>query len=383
MKEKVMRRLCAAALCLLLFSMAACDKAPKTGTESPEPSQSGAVETDNHVTPGGETDAGGDEGGDEKTDAPADPKVGTEAGAASLERVRDSALAFNPQIAGAVAYLGLREAGDSSELTDWLRDSSPELTEELPFLLEIPEERILGGESGKLYCVVPCDENTSLAVNRVKWEEQGNGLHPVTDEILYRDECAEPVLVFVNAEEPDMEVILVPNGGESVTWYPQIFENGELFLPVDDNGDTALFVFAIFGYITEGNYPDNCDPPGDMWWLPPTDMGLADTTWVCDDWMLDLHYGDCDPDYAGIAKLYHRFEDNTDMTLFYSGVWRMEDDCLRLDLSAGVGTSLSGSFPILVSPSGEEMYFQRSRSGEGMPFLEDGMDSIGLVLSVG
>lgn len=70
-------------------------------------------------------------------------------------------------------------------------------------------------------------------------------------------------------------------------------------------------------------------------------MGLADTTWVCDDWLMDLHYGDCDPDYAGIAELYHRFEDNTELTRVFSGVWRMEDDCLRLDLSAGVGTSLS------------------------------------------
>ena len=66
-----------------------------------------------------------------------------------------------------------------------------------------------------------------------------------------------------------------------------------------------------------------------------------------------------------------------------SGVWRMEDDCLRLELSAGVGTSLSGSFPILVSPSGEEMHFQRSRSGEGVPFLSDDMDSIELMRSYG
>ena len=76
-------------------------------------------------------------------------------------------------------------------------------------------------------------------------------------------------------------------------------------------------------------------------------------------------------------------EDNVEMTQVYSGVWRMEDDCLRLDLSAGVGTSLSGSFPILISPSGEEMHFQRSRSGEGVPFLPDGIDTIELTRSCG
>ena len=96
-----------------------------------------------------------------------------------------------------------------------------------------------------------------------------------------------------------------------------------------------------------------------------------------------VSYTHLDPDYAGIAELYHRFEDNTELTRVFSGVWRMEDDCLRLDLSAGVGSSLSGSFPILISPSGEEMHFQRSRSGEGVPFLPDNTDSIDLTRSYG
>ena len=45
--------------------------------------------------------------------------------------------------------------------------------------------------------------------------------------------------------------------------------------------------------------------------------------------------------------------------------------------------SLDAAFPILISPSGEEMYFQRARTGEGVPFLSDGQDSIGLTLSYG
>ena len=102
---------------------------------------------------------------------------------------------------------------------------------------------------------------------------------------------------------------------------------------------------------------------------------------IRDRWTLELHYGDCDPDYAGLANLYECYDDRMDLRFF--GVWRMEDDCLRLDLSAGVGTSLSGSFPILISPSGEEMHFQRSRSGEGVPFLPDGIDAIELTRSCG
>lgn len=67
----------------------------------------------------------------------------------------------------------------------------------------------------------------------------------------------------------------------------------------------------------------------------------------------------------------------------YLGVWRMEDDCLYLKLSADSGDEIDASFPILISPSGEDLYFQRSRTGAGIPFLPDGMDSVGLLLYTG
>ena len=98
---------------------------------------------------------------------------------------------------------------------------------------------------------------------------------------------------------------------------------------------------------------------------------------------MDLHDGGCDSDYAGIAELYRRFEDNAVLTRAYTGVWRMEDDCLYLAFFSEDSDALSGSFPILISPSGEEMHFQRSRSGEGVPFLPDDMDSIDLTRSYG
>ena len=317
-------------------------------------------------------------------------KDGAEEAAASLARLRGD-LACSDALAGAVAYLGRREQRDRSPMADWLSEHCGGLAAELPFLPDIPDERILGAGFGDLYCIVPRDEQTSLAVNHITWQQRGNGLHPEADEVLYREECAQPVLVFVGPGEPDIEITLVTNEGVVLSWTPQIDEYEVPILPTDDDGMPLLMDFAIYGYTTgldyggdwDGGNWDDGEPAGDDWWLPPTDMGLADTTWVCDDWLMNLHYGDCDPDYAGIAELYHRFEDNTELTRVFSGVWRMEDDCLRLDLSAGVGSSLSGSFPILISPSGEEMHFQRSRSGEGVPFLPDDMDSIDLARSYG
>ena len=391
MKQLILRRFLPALLCLTLaLSLAACGgekgNAAKDGDK-------GALQnrTDGALQNGDDGTSGTLSGG--KSNVPTsngDLKQTAE----SLDRLR-KCLEYSDQVAGAVAYLGQRKAGDSSALTAWLRESNPDLTEELPFLLDIPDECVLGGENGKLYCIVPRDENTSLAVNRIKWEAQGNGLHPVTEEVLYRDEHAQPVLIFVNAEDPDIQIVLVTNEGAVLDWIPQLDEYECPIVPIGDDGEAYLMDFAIFGYTTGLDYPDDWDSEGwgpedgdgelagDDWWLPPTDVGLADTSWVCDDWILDLHYDDSNPAYAGTADLYHYFEGDAELTMVYSGVWRMEDDCLRLELSDDAGTSYNGSFPILVSPSGEEMYFQRSRTGEGMPFLMDDCDSVGLTRSVG
>ena len=255
------------------------------------------------------------------------------------------------------------------------------MTSELPFLLEIPSERVLGAGYGKLFCIVPRDENTSLAVNHVTWQMMGNGLHPVADEVLYREEYAEPVLVFVDPEEPDKEVNLVTNDGVVLYWYPQEDGYGNLFLPTDEAGEPMLYDFAIYGYTTGLDYPEGWEPSGDDWWLPPTELGLADTSWLCDSWVLELRGGDAGPGYAGTADLYYAPAGYIKQD--YLGVWRMEDDCLYLKLSADSGDEIDASFPILISPSGEDLYFQRSRTGAGIPFLPDGTDSVGLLLYTG
>ena len=135
----------------------------------------------------------------QKEDEPA-PVVYSEAAQGSLALLRDS-MSCSEQIAGAVAYLGYRAQGDSTPLGEWILGNCSALADDMPFLLEIPDNCILGAGYGDLYCIVPRDENTSLAVNRVKWESLENGVWPVAEEILYREEYAQPVLVFVNYEQ--------------------------------------------------------------------------------------------------------------------------------------------------------------------------------------
>ena len=320
MKQTLKRRICAAILChILLLGLAGCGKANKAklndGGDPPVKASVDAL----------------------KQGQPAADSEETVDGAESLARVRGD-LEYDGRLTGAAAYLGLREKGDPTELTDWLRENCADLTSELPFLLEIPSERVLGAGYGKLFCIVPRDENTSLAVNHVTWQMMGNGLHPVADEVLYREEYAEPVLVFVDPEEPDKEVNLVTNDGVAAIWYPQEDGYGNLFLPTDEAGEPMLYDFAIYGYTTGLDYPEGWEPFGDDWWGPPTELGLADTSWLCDSWVLELRGGDAGPGYAGTADLYYAPAGYIKQD--YLGVWRMEDDCLYLKLSHGRGDPL-------------------------------------------
>ena len=72
------------------------------------------------------------------------------------------------------AYLGyvggLFEEGFEAGFPAWLWETNEAMLLEYPFIAEIDEEHIIGG-AGHLYCIVPVDENATVAINRVQWNE--------------------------------------------------------------------------------------------------------------------------------------------------------------------------------------------------------------------
>ena len=362
-----MKRILTAALALcLLLSLSAC------GAQSSGKIPGGSTETETNLpqdAPDGKDNLGGE--------------AATEEAARSALELLRQCMADSPKVA-AVAYLGCRDENEQDgDLTDWLWTNVPGLMEEMAFMQSIPADRVLNGAYGDLYCVVPRDGHTSLAVNRVVWRSNERGVWPVAEEVLYRSEYAEPLLLFVRWEEfedePDVELVIVPDGGVEVSWCPtrNLEDGGYIELPTGENYEPLLLDFSSFGDVTGLDYEGNL-------WAPPTALGLANTIWNCGSWMLELSDGGSDPDYAGTAKLSYQQADGQEYQPVYSGVWRMENDCLRLDLSAGVGTSLSGDFPVYIDLSGEHLMLHLDGATHaGLPFFDDGANYMELTLSYG
>ncbi len=311
----------------------------------------------------------------------ADARVSAAGRQAALEALR-AELAYYPDAALAMAYLGEPGTRDPAALAAYLEEHFPHILEVAPFLLDIPEENIIGDpgedEDSALYCVIPRDEATSLSVNLVAWDADDaweNAWSSVTD-ILYRSEYAEPLFVFVGADPhvgmPDIQLIAVAGNGAQVEYYPNIYpETHALNCPVDEGYTPLVCDLAILAGA-------GC---GDDGWYPPTDQGLLDTTWWVSGtgWYMTLRGGDADlPYYTGYAEIYTHPRGITE----YSGVWEMDGGCLYLQLTDGLGNVTEGRFPVLVSPSGEQLAMQADPQSGALPdFLGmAGADAMNLTL---
>ena len=170
MKKK--NRIIALLLAGILLLTTGCGKSTDSPTESTVPAETVTVE---------------------QTAAPVSP----EASLTSLRQVMEG----TPQFF-AVAYFGFHENRDPFAV---MQENAPALCEESPLLLEIPEERIIG-ESGDLFCIVPLDENATVAVSKGYWDDE-NQQH-IYDDMLYSSAAGDPILLFCNNAgwEPDTQV---------------------------------------------------------------------------------------------------------------------------------------------------------------------------------
>ena len=154
------------------------------------------------------------------------------------------------------------------------------MCEDLPFLLDIPQERIIG-EYGELYCIVPLDADATVAVSRGIWD--GDHEEYIYEESVYFSESGEPILLFCNYEgwEPDTQVYISGPSG-TLIWYPEL-DNHLRAMPLwDDNGDCLFYDFSPYREMLAADYSSMVGE-----WTVPTAQMLNGTTWVWERFLKD------------------------------------------------------------------------------------------------
>lgn len=306
-------------------------------------------------------------GGDGTTDAE---------GQAALDALR-AEMAFYPDAPLAAAWFGEPDLHDARSIAAYLQENFPDILAIAPFLLEIPEENIIG-DGPELYCLIPRDEATSVSINLVAWDvdENWENAWPTVNDILYRSEYAEPLFVCVDADPhiglPNAQVIAVADNGAQVEWYPSFDPDSyALYCPVDEASNPLIFDLAMLAGGYDGGY-DTGYGAGDDGWYAPTALGLRDTTWWVDGTGWYMTFG------ADEVEVYQYPRGSVEHT----GVWTMEGEQLYIQVTDDFGNVTEGWFPLKISPSGEQLMMQADPQSGALPdFLGmEGEDAIQLTL---
>ena len=327
----------------------------------------------------------------------------------SLEWLRDR-IDFPTTRFGA-AYLGyvggLFEEGFEAGFPAWLWETNAAMLLEYPFIAEIDETHIIGG-AGYLYCIVPVDENATVAINRVQWNEKTQ-TDEVT-EVLYRSESGEPVLLFANldgvAYEADTQVFITDNNGNTCEWYPSLDAMSYLAPCISETGDYLSFDFTEYAWY-------NAPAEFSAWladgWSGMTALGLAGSQRDGMGWITETMVGETsryayfslrfylEDETGGTVDLEWVYEDSDDIEAIWSGFWTIQTipdgpSYVTLSLSLVGGNNydvtdgpmyLCETYPLLISPSGTELLVGAGESGICLPFMSQSTTACVLTQSAG
>lgn len=180
----------------------------------------------------------------------------------------------------AVAYFGYADR-PVDDPTAWLRFACFGLCEDLPFLTEIPDKRVVGNKMGEVFCIVPLNEETTIKVYGAVEKENGECTYETK---LYSSKKGEPILLFCNGSgfDPDTKVVVTTSAGNSVTWYPRIGDTVKIEKENGTCGDNNIKDFSSYSELLWNEYTDRKD---DGWKLP-TAKQLVGTTWSCKEYKL-------------------------------------------------------------------------------------------------
>lgn len=367
---------------VLMLSLCACAQEPQTGTGSGRTDISADDEA-LPVMPDGKRPEKQHSVIGQSEEHPVQTAFSEEA-AQSVDWLRDR-MDF-PQTMFGAAYLGYTgEAADG----DWLLEADQTMLKEYPFISEIDAEHTIGSDD-YLFCLLPLDENATVSVNLVQWNTRSENEEVI--EVLYRSESGDPVLLLADCgddvlvDKPYMQVQLVDNAGNSCQWYPQLDAMGHIVPSLSENGDCLSFDFTEYGWM---DVPSELEPWLDVGYCGVYASGLEGcwrtqgTAWNTDrtaNYYLWFFYED---DTGGSVDLDWQYEGSDLFEEMWSGSWTITS---VMDGPSYVSISLSlvggehygvidgpyyiyETYPLVISPNGEEMVIGSGISGVSLPFM--------------
>ena len=368
---------------VLVLSLCACAQKQQAGTDEPNRSADGETlsgmpdqKLPEKLRPG----AGG-------SDMQPTPTGFSAEAEQSLVWLRER-MAF-PQTMFGAAYLGyVEKAGD------WLSAADQTMLEKYPFLAEIDETRIIGS-SGYLYGIVPLDENATVSVNRMRWDPESDTEEVI--EVLYRSEAGDPLLIFAAGGDDAyaylsyIQIQIVDSAGNSCMWEPQLYTStGHIAPCFSENGDYLSFDFTEYGW--QGVSSELAPWLADGWsGVYASGLGGSWTTqavaWDTDRMANYYLWFFPEDEMGGTVELYWEYEgadpSKTTWEEVWSGFWTTTSvmdgpSYVTISLSLVGGDNygvtdgpyyISETYPILMSPSGEEMVIGAGENEVSLPFM--------------
>lgn len=360
----------------LMLSLGACGQKPQTETEAPD--RSASLGMPDNKLPGKKPDKlRPGTGGSDVQPVQAGFSAEAEQSLAWLREGMDV-----PQTMFGVVYLGYVEEGG-----DWRAAADPAMLEAYPFLAEIDENHIIGS-AGHLYGIVPLDENATVAINRIRWNEHTRTYE--NTEVCYRSESGEPVLLFANldgvAYEADTQVWITDNRGNSCEWWPSLDAMSCLVPCVSENGDYHSFDFTEYGW--QGTSAELAPWLADGWsgiyapglegcWMVQAEAWDTNQTANYYLWFFP------EDENGGSVNLDWQYEGSDLFEEMWSGTWTITSvmdgpSYVTISLSLVGGENygvtdgpyyISDTYPLVVSHSGEEMVLGAGENDVSLPFM--------------
>ena len=193
-----------------------------------------------------------------------EPPVPTEASDDPSLVIFRQAMVETPQLFAAAYFGYVPQDADPFAI---MQEAAPQLCEDLPFLLTVREENVIGN-FGYLFCIVPADENATVAVNRRPWNPQTESYEE--PEVLYRRESGIPILVMCPNEDwiPDTEVVITDSNGTVAIWSPYLNPGYQISALLNDNGESLIFDFTSYDELPDTDSIDSSELVGswDLAW---------------------------------------------------------------------------------------------------------------------